>query len=237
MPCPHCGGKINICTSCAYNQEDEFIRCPNCGKIVEFCANCGTKLYAVPNKEKQREFDKAFSKVFGYNVNFDIKMCPKCKREIGDAPFCPFCGCDITGYGHGTEIDSDYEVDENIYDYLNDPQYQYNQEYIDNFFANPIKAIFDLIISAFIPNDEPVQQVFPEFNEDEIIVTEKPQDEFIREDTTEQLQNDFVNKDTQPQIRDFNTIDKKSSGSGILYLCIVLVAIALFILYKTFIAG
>ena len=98
MPCPHCNEKINICTSCAYSQEDEFVRCPQCNKIVEYCAHCGTKLYVVPNKENEREFDKAFSRVFGYNVNFDTKICPKCGQEIGDVPFCPFCGNDLTDF-------------------------------------------------------------------------------------------------------------------------------------------
>jgi len=89
MPCPHCKEKINICTSCAYSQEDEFVRCPQCNKIVEYCAHCGTKLYVVPNKENEREFDKAFSRVFGYNVNFDTKICPKCGKEI---KYCARCG-------------------------------------------------------------------------------------------------------------------------------------------------
>lgn len=51
MPCPHCGEKINICTSCGYNQEEEFSICPNCNKIVEFCANCGSHLNIQQNNK------------------------------------------------------------------------------------------------------------------------------------------------------------------------------------------
>lgn len=220
MPCPHCKEKINICTSCAYSQEDEFVRCPQCNKIVEYCAHCGTKLYVVPNKENEREFDKAFSRVFGYNVNFDTKICPKCGQEIGDVLFCPFCGNDLTDFGQGKIIDNDYEVVDNIYNYLDDPQYQYNPDIVTEFFTNPLRIILKSLFGMHI---------------------EKPErayiDESLKEKNGTNTTDDNITKTPEKeQTRDFNTLDKKSSG-GALWFTLVLLIIAFYILYKTFFAG
>ena len=95
MPCPHCGEKINICTFCAYNQSEEFIRCPKCNKIVDYCAYCGKPLDINLPSDNKVLYDTL--KILRDEIGTERHICPSCGQIIDDnMPFCPFCGCELT---------------------------------------------------------------------------------------------------------------------------------------------
>ena len=202
MPCPHCGENINICPYCAYTQEEEFKRCPKCRKLVRFCASCGSSLSINNTADDDKGFDEAFMRRFRPNMEFGIQTCPKCGQEIGDALFCPFCGCDLTK----SNKNADYEVVENVEEYF--------EQIPQNGIINTITDIFAKLQAIF---KEPVENTAEQIDKNK-------KEEIIKPQNDEHIE------------RDFNNLENKSSG-WTLYICFILIAIALFVLYKTYFAG